>query len=125
MQNAPKDFGQAEREMDVTVARDQHHALVTRLMTGPGGSESAMHRAERQFGLPYWAQFALRYKRRATPAFIARVREAYLSVLEQSLKKDIHELKTEQARGGADAGIEGLISEAEGLLSRIKSKSSA
>ena len=45
--------------MDVAIARDQHHALLTKLMTGPGDSEGAMHRAERNYGLPYWSQFNL------------------------------------------------------------------
>lgn len=72
----PKEFGEPEREMDVAIARQQHHALVTKLMCGPGDSEGAMHRGERQYGLPYWSQFNLRYKRRATSSFIERVRNA-------------------------------------------------
>ena len=105
--------------MDVSAARDQHHALITKLMCGPGDSEGAMHRAERQFGLPYWSQHALRYKRRATADFISRVRQAYLSMLEVSVRRDLERLRTEQAKGNADARLASLILEAENLLSRM------
>lgn len=117
MQNGQKEFGR--REMDVTAARNQHHALITRLMTGPGDSEGAMHRAERQFGLPYWSQHGLRYKRRATTEFIERVRQAYLSMLEASVRRDLEKLRVEQAKGNNNARIQGLIAEAENLLSRM------
>jgi hypothetical protein len=117
MQNGQKELG--GRDMDVTAARDQHHALITRLMTGPGDSEGAMHRAERQFGLPYWSQHGLRYKRRATSEFIERVRQAYLSMLEASVRRDLDKLKIERARGNDSARIQNLIVEAENLLSRM------
>ena len=119
----PKELG--KRDMTIALARDQHHTVITRLMTGPGDSEAAMHRAEHQFGLPYWAQFNLRYKKRATPSFVERVRQAYLSVLEQSVKRDLEKLKTAKTLGTDDARIEGLISEAENLLDRMASKEAA
>lgn len=125
MQKNTKEFGTAEVEMEMTVARDQHHALITKLMTGPGDSEGAMHRAERQFGLPYWAQFRLRYRRAASPAFIERVRQAYLSTLERSVRQDLESLKTQQSIGNSDASISDLIVEAENLLARLASKSAA
>lgn len=118
-----KEFGKSEREVDVSIARDQHHAIITNLMVGPGDSEGAMHRAERQYGLPYWAQFNLRYKRRASAPFIDRVRQAYLSMLETSVRRDLDRLKTEQVKGPSNARIEGLIVEAENLLGRIKARS--
>lgn len=114
-----------EREMDAALARDQHGAIITKLMTGPGDSEGAMHRAERLYGLNYWAQHTLRYKRRATPAFIERVRQAYLSMLEQSVRRDLEKLKAEQTKGNGDAHIQKLIAEAESLLGRMSSKSAA
>lgn len=117
-----KAFGKPEREMDVSIAREQHHAIITKLMIGPGDSEGAMHRAERQFGLPYWSQFNLRYKKRASVTFVERVHQAYLSILEQSVRRDLDRLKTEKARGGGDARIEGLIVEAENLLGRLASR---
>lgn len=109
--------------MDLAVARDQHHALITKLMHGPGDSDGAMHRAERMFGLPYWAQFRLRYRRAASPAFIERVRQAYLSTLEQSVRRDLESLKRQQTIGGGDdASIQSLIVEAESLLARLACK---
>lgn len=126
MSKNPKAFGSTEVEMDVSIARDQHHSLITRLMTGPGDSEGAMHRAERMFGLPYWAQFRLRYRRAASPAFVQRVRQAYLSTLEQSVRRDLESLKTQQAAGAGDnASIQDLIVEAENLLARLSSKTAA
>lgn len=115
----PKELGKAEREMDIAIARDQHHAIITKLMTGPGDSEGAMMRAERQFGLPYWSQHNLRYKRRAAAPFVEWVRQAYLSMLESSVRRDLEKLKTERAKGDGNARIQGLIVEAESLLGRI------
>ena len=109
--------------MDLSIARDQHHALITRLMHGPGDSEGAMHRAERMFGLSYWAQFRLRYRRAASPAFVERVRQAYLTTLEQSVRRDLEALKRQQTIGtGDDASIQSLVVEAENLLARLASK---
>jgi hypothetical protein len=127
LQNIQKDFGSGKVEMDLTTAREQHHALITRLMTGPGGSEAAMHRAERLYGLSYWQQFRLRYRRLASPAFVERVRQAYLSTLEQSVRRDLENLKTQQIVNGTgdDASIQSLVVEAESLLARIKDKTSA
>ena len=123
MKKNAKDFGSAEVEMDLSAARDQHHALITKLMAGPGDSEGAMHRAERMFGLPYWAQFRLRYRRAASSAFIQRVRQAYLSTLEQSVRRDLESLRTQQIKDGTgDASIQNLITEAEDLLARLASK---
>ena len=125
MQRNAKEFGSAEVEMDLTVARDQHHALITKLMTGPGDSEGAMHRAERMFGLSYWAQFRLRYRRAASPQFVERVRQAYLTMLEQSVRRDLEKLKRQQVNGTSNADIQNLVVEAESLLARIASKAAS
>ena len=125
MQRNAKPFGRQEVEMDLSIARDQHHAVITKLMHGPGDSEGAMHRAERMFGLNYWAQFRLRYRRLASPDFVERVRQAYLSTLEQSVRRDLESLKRQQTAGNNDASIQSLVVEAEGLLARIKSKTTA
>lgn len=125
MHRNQKAFGTAEVEMPVTIARDQHHALISKLMTGPGDSEGAMHRAERLFGLAYWAQHRLRYRRAATPVFIERVRQAYLSMLEQSVRRDLECLRTNLSTGSGDASTEDLIVEAENLLGRLASRAGA
>jgi hypothetical protein len=122
MQKHAKDFGIAEVELPLTVAREQHHALISKLMNGPGDSEGAMHRAERLFGLAYWAQHRLRYRRAATPAFVERVRQAYLSMLEQSVRRDLECLRTHHTTGNTDASTADLIVEAEDLLGRLASK---
>lgn len=113
-----------QKNLDVRLAtaRCEHQAIISRLMTGPGDSEGAMHRAERLFGLGYWPQWNLRHKRRGTWEFIERVRHAYLAMLEQSVRRDLEKLKIERAKGAPDAGIAGLVAEAEALLARIREK---
>lgn len=106
--------------MSVADARDHHQALISRLMNGPGDSEGAMHRAERLYGLGFWSQWNLRHKKRATADFIERVRQAYLSMLETSVRRDIEKLKAEWASGNASTGT--LIAEAEALLQKIEAR---
>jgi hypothetical protein len=103
-------------------ARDHHQALISRLMNGPGDSEGAMHRAERMFGLGFWPQWNLRHKRRATAEFIERVHQAYLAMLETSVRRDIEKLKAERAKGSDDVSLETLISESQVLLAKIAAK---
>jgi hypothetical protein len=109
-------------EVNVTAARQEHQAIVSRLMNGPGDSDGAMHRAERVFGLPYWSQWNLRHKRRATIAFMQRVREAYLTTIERSVRRDLECLKAEKIKGADDVGLESLVAEAEALLARISER---
>ena len=121
MASCPKEIGKRDR-MDIAEARNQHQSILAKLMCGPGDSDGAMHRAERAFGLPYWSQWNLRHKRRASPSFVERVRQAYLSSLERSVKRDIEALKTEQARGSDDAALVCLVAEAEALLAKIRER---
>lgn len=118
----PKEFGR--REVDVAAARDQHQVILGRLMLGPGDSDGAMHRAERQFGLAYWSQWNLRHKRRATTTFMDRVRQAYLTLLTTSVRCDLKKLEIEKAKGCADAALESLIGEAETLLAKLSGRMS-
>jgi hypothetical protein len=105
--------------MDVAAVREQHQAIIQRLMVGPGDSEGAMHRADRMFGLPYWSQWNLRFKKRATVPFMQRVCQAYLSLIQQSVRRDLEKLRTEEAKGADDVGLKSLVAEAEALLARI------
>jgi len=114
----PKEIGNGD-SMGIVDARDQHQVLLSKLMRGPGDGEGAMRRAEAMFGLPYWSQWNLRHKRRASPSFMDRVREAYVSMVERSVKRDLEVLKTEQAKGADDAALAGLVAEAEALLARM------
>ena len=109
-------------EMEIAQARDEHQSLITRLMRGPGDSSGAMHRAEAMFGLPYWSQFNLRHKRRATAQFMQRVRYAYLDMLAQSVRREIEILKAAEARGDADANDRILLDEAENLVAKIAAR---
>ena len=116
----PQDVGKSE--MEIAQARDEHQSLITRLMRGPGDSSGAMHRAEAMFGLPYWSQFNLRHKRRATAQFMQRVRYAYLDMLAQSVRREIEILKAAEARGDADANDRILLDEAESLVAKIAAR---
>ena len=82
----------------------------------------AMHRAESMFGLPYWSQWNLRHKRRATAQFMQRVRFAYLDMLAQSVRREIEILKAEQAKGNGDVDDRGLLAEAESLLAKVAAR---
>jgi hypothetical protein len=116
----PKEIG--EPKMEVAQARQLHQGLLARLMNGPGDSEGAMHRAEQKFGLPYWSQWNLRHKGRATLQFISQLHNAHLSAVENSVKRDLEYLKTEKAKGADDASLESLLAEAESLLLKIAAK---
>ena len=81
-----------------------------------------MYRAERMFGLPYWSQWNLRHKRRATAQFMQRVRYAYLDMLAQSVRREVEILKAAEARGNADANDRILLAEAESLVAKIAAR---
>lgn len=116
-----KDLAPGKR-MDIATAREHHQSILSRLMSGPGDSEGAMHRAESMFGLPYWSQHALRYKRRVTIPFMQRVHQAYLHIIETSVRRDLERLRIEQSKGDTDAALAGLVAEAEALLARISER---
>lgn len=107
-------------EMDISAAREQHSALLGRLMRGAGGIDAAMHAADRLYGLPYWSQWNLR----ATAAFMDRIRQAYLAALETSVRRDLERLKAEEAKGSRDAGLTDLVAEAQDILARIAERAS-
>ena len=115
-----KEFGKGDAML--ADAREQHQVLLGRLMTGPGDSEGAMHRAERLYGLPYWSQWNLRHKRRASVTFVDRIRNAYLAMLESSVRRDLEKLKAEQAKDNSDAVLAGLVAEATALLAKIEER---
>lgn len=120
MQNVQKEL--AATEMQTAVARQEHQIIIARLMTGPGDSDGAMHRAERMFGLPYWSQFNLRHKCKATYPFIAAVNNAYVAMLEKSVRRDVEALKIERAKTDDDADLARLVAEAETLLAEIEKR---
>ena len=118
-----KDFDRQDMEATATYqARQQHQTLIQKLMSGPGDSEGAMRRAEASFGLSYWAQWRLRYRRKATGQFIAQISQAYTAMLRKSVKRDLEQLKIDQAKGDTDDDLQSLIAEAETLLARIEAR---
>ena len=116
----PKEFGKSE--MEIAQARKEHESLILRLMNSPGYSEGAMYNAERHYGLPYWSQWNLRHKRRATVQFMQRVRHAYLDMLAQSVRREVEILKAAEARGNADVNDRILLDEAESLVAKIAAR---
>ena len=98
--------------------------LLAREMRGPSDSEGAMHRLQAKFGLDYWTQWALRYRspRRIAHDVVLLVEAAHLRMIEQSVRRDLVYLKTEIARGGADADVGSLVAQAESLLAKIATK---
>lgn len=106
-------------------ARNELQEILKRLMPGPGGGNAAMLRAERELGLGYWPQWNLWHKRRASPAFIDRIRIAYISLLEQSVRRDIALLDIEKSKGTTDADDSNLMAEAQALLARIAARKAA
>lgn len=116
-----KSLNEDRERMDA--AYEAHRHLLAREMRGPGDTEAAMHRLQAKYGLDYWKQWMARYKRVASPEFIEQLRQAYLSTLERSVRRDLESLKGEEAKsGGNDADLGNLVAEAEALLAKIKRK---
>lgn len=109
-----------EGRMDA--AYQMHRDLLAREMRGPGDTEAAMYRLQAKYGLDYWKQWMARYKRSASSEFIEQLRQAYLSTLERSVRRDLEALKIEKAKDLGDVGLADLIAEAETLLAKIQRK---
>ena len=122
---AKKSFADV-REMfpSVSDVRGWHDALISRVASGRGGVEYAMRRLEQLFGLPFGAQWNLRYRRDRKPSvpFMMQVRAAYLRALERSVRRDAEALKAEMAKGHAEADLAGLVDEVEALMARLEEK---
>ena len=101
-----------------------YREILAREMRGPSDTESAMHRIQTKYGIDYWQQWGLRFRppKRVTAELIERVRQAYLSALQSSVKKDIQRLQIEAAKGDTDAALESLLAESEMLLAKIAKK---
>lgn len=117
----PKEIGK-DKSLGIAEAKLIHQGLIARLMTGPGDSEGAMYRAQQKFGLPYWSQWNLRHKSRASAPFLVQLHRAYLEAIQNTVRRDLEYLKTEEAKGAEDASLEGLVAEAESLLAKIAAR---
>lgn len=105
----------------VELAERRVKALLSREM-GPGMTqEAAMHRVEAKFGVPFWTQWSLLYRKpkKIAADILNRLEQAGIVSAEQALRREIAEIKVEIAKDrGTD--LEGLLAEAEGLLAQIK-----
>ncbi len=120
---AKKSFADVpETFASVSEVRTWHEALIAHVAAGRGGVEYAMRRLEQLFGLPYGAQWNLRYRhdRRPSIPFLLRLRAAYLQMLQRSVQRDVEALKAEAAKNDADAELARLVAEAEALAAEIE-----
>lgn len=92
--------------------------LLAREMRGPSDSEGAMRRLQSKFGLDYAHQWALRYRapKKIAADLFQSIKQAHISMLEQSVKRDLSLLQIEIAKGVADADTENLVADAKALL---------
>jgi uncharacterized protein YnzC (UPF0291/DUF896 family) len=113
-----------QNTMEVAAALETYNnKILAKEIRGSGDVERAMHRLQSEYGLDYWRQWQLKYRKEACAEFIEQIRQAYLSMLERSVRRTVDELKIEQAKEcGADAGNTDLIAEAEKLLAKIQAK---
>lgn len=109
-----------EQMSAVDTAADYVERLVGR-EAGGGDIDDAMRRIEAKIGVNYWTLWALRYRRPKTIAadLFSQIRGAYLALCEREVAKLTHELAVEKAKGAAD-DLEDLVSEAEGLVAKLK-----
>lgn len=92
---------------------------------GRGDHENAMHQIEREFGIGYWKQWQLLY-RKGTRETIERVRQAYLLQLEASIRRNMAKLEIQAAKNADTATDVGRLTlEAQDLLARIKEQVSS
>ncbi len=115
-----KSLSEQER---MEAALTMYKKVLAREVRGPGDVEDAMYRLQTFQGLDYWRQWQLKYRKQACEEFVEQVRQAYLGMLERSVRRDIEALKIEQAKDSrSDAGNTDLIAEAETLLAKIQAK---
>jgi hypothetical protein len=105
-------------------ATDIYRELLAREMRGPSDTESAMHRLQVRYGLDYGWQWSWRFRppKFTKPEAFNKLRNAYLNMIETSVRRDIARLEIEQAKGASDALDQDLLIEAKNLLERISQK---
>lgn len=115
-----KQLSEAEK---MSAALETYNKMLAREIRGSGDTENAMYRLQTEYGLDYWRQWLLKYRKQSCEEFREHIRQAYLSMLERSVKRTLDELKIERAKervGNADNSD--LIAEAEKLLAKIAEK---
>lgn len=113
-----------QNSMEAAAALDTYNnKILAKEIRGSGDVENAMFRLQSEYGLDYWRQWQLKYRKQACKEFIEQIRQAYLNMLERSVRREVEALKIEQAKEcGANAGNPDLIAEAENLLAKIHAK---
>lgn len=81
---------------------------LTRMRTrGPGDVENAMRSIEREYGVDYWTQWRLRYRRSALRdigvTVYMRLQAAYRAECERQLRKLEHDITITEALTGPDS----------------------
>lgn len=111
-----------EETMSASVASEYMRRMIGREMKGPNDLGSAMNRIEQKFGIPFWTQEHLRKGKAKTcdAGLFDRIRSAYLTHCERSLKKLQQEIHVERAKGhDLDADI---LAEVEALLAKVEAR---
>lgn len=119
----PQEWLSEEKAMEA--AREDYRKLLAREYRGRGDMEAAMYRLQTKYGLDFWSQWQVRHRNGGTPKFFVQARLAWLDALQKSVRRDLEALRIEQAKGGEDAGLADLITEAEALLAKIDAKRAA
>lgn len=98
--------------------------LIAARSRGNGDRENAMRRVEQEFGIGFWQQWGLLYRGRSRPdvELYQRIRGAFLSTLEKSVRRDLARLETEAAKSNDDPDLASLQAEARDILAKIKAK---
>src|SRR5690348_6894292 len=105
-----KQLSEQER---MSAALETYNKMLAKEIRGSGDVENAMYRLQFEYGLDYWRQWLLKYRKQSCAEFTEQIRQAYLSMLERSVRRDIEALKIEQAKDSkSDAGNADLIAEA-------------
>lgn len=121
-----KSLSEKER---MSAAYDTYNKMLAKEIRGSGDVENAMYRLQSEHGLDYWRQWMLKYRKEACEEFVEQIRQAYLAVLEKSVRRDLgalkNELKIQKAKGAANADLGDLVAEAETLLAKIQAKRAA
>lgn len=104
----------------VEQASEWAHLLIARESKGAGDTENAMRRIERRYGIPFAAQWSLRYRR---PKAIAaslyfRLCAAYEHECQRQMRALQHEIEITKATAGANhaavRAAQAVVDEADG-----------
>lgn len=84
---------------------------------GPGDTENAMRAIEREYGVDYWTQWRLRYRKSAlkdigVTAYM-KIRDAYQAECERQMRKLRNEIKITEEIAGSDHP---LVAQAQALV---------